>query len=816
MQFDDQNPSFNNTIVSEPDPTYDMAHSEDSSISKFFARPIQIESYQWSVGAGLNHFFNPWSLWASNPRVVNRLNNYRNFRGKLCLKVMINGNQFYWGRAMLSYSPTLVRDFLYTPQSEIGNVMASQRPHILLDPSTSQGGSMCLPFFWPTNAVNMTSVGFTDMGECWLAQLNPLRHAIGTDPVRITIFAWMEDVHLSGPTQIPVSGLTPQSGVIDEYIDTLPDGPVSRPANIVAMGATVGAIAAPEFAPYALAAAGAASTVSQIAKLFGYSRPAVITTPTYTRPKGIGNLVNTNQPDTCTRLTFDAKQEVTTDPRTVGLGPTDELAFEYIAKRETYVATAGWIPADNPGKVLCQIGVTPFLYRYGSPSGLSLSSAYIQTPLAWMGNPFRYWQGTMRYRFQIVASGYHKGRLKFVWDPVANSAIPEDNVTYSHIVDIAEARDFSIDIGWGNDMPALACPDFKPVDNPYILFDNSFLPDNENHNGTLSVYVLNDLVQSGVGTQPIEINVYASSHDMSFHSPDESRINTMSFLEDTGIAPAKAPMTAQSGIVESDENTGGEVSNPVEAPVLGTMGVTTSFPKISTIISGEVNTSFRTLMKRYCRHSMFGVKPSDPAFPYHNLIHTQGAMPYNRGYSFAGVDQGFNDCQMTMINYVMPAYLGWRGGLRWKIVPRLECNACVSYRELRRCGANCDYSDQFNFFDTPGQSNAAAFSTAMRRELALDDGSGFDGMDISVAGINGALEVEIPYYSNTRFQPFLANLTASASAGLGWKFRTFFRRIDDAKFTSVVLYDTFVSTGEDFNAFYFNGVPPMWQTDGPP
>ncbi len=113
----------------------------------------------------------------------------------------------------------------------------------------------------------------------------------------------------------------------------------------------------------------------------------------------------------------------------------------------------------------------------------------------------------------------------------------------------------------------------------------------------------------------------------------------------------------------------------------------------------------------------------------------------------------------------------------------------------------------------------------MRNELALDDSNGFDGMDISVVGINGALEVEIPYYSNLRFLPFLSNLVSTPSEGLGWKFRALWKRLEltggptidpvGLPPMSMVLYDTFVSTGEDFNAFYFNGVPPMWETEGP-
>merc|ERR1719319_1595658 len=72
----------------------------------------------------------------------------------------------------------------------------------------------------------------------------------------------------------------------------------------------------------------------------------------------------------------------------------------------------------------------------------------------------------MRYRLQIVASNMHRGRIRIVYDPVADylmtndvSDYPEDlmNVQYSRTIDIGgeAGRDFTFDIGYMQQSPYL-------------------------------------------------------------------------------------------------------------------------------------------------------------------------------------------------------------------------------------------------------------------------------------------------------------------------------------------------------------------------
>ena len=112
------------------------------------------------------------------------------------------------------------------------NVEASQRLSIVLDPTTSMGGTMELPFIYERNALSIPNTEWNVMGKVSIRLLNPLKHANGAvDTVQVSVFAWAEDVELAVPTCVEPGSITPQAGEYtpqaDEYeTPTKEDAPV--------------------------------------------------------------------------------------------------------------------------------------------------------------------------------------------------------------------------------------------------------------------------------------------------------------------------------------------------------------------------------------------------------------------------------------------------------------------------------------------------------------------------------------------------------------------------------------------------------------
>lgn len=424
-----------------------MADTPDVNIDSFTKRPLKIFSTTWTVNGSLFTSFDPWLSYLEHPYIANRITNYSLMRGTLKLKFLINGNAFYFGRAIAIYSALDSYDTIGSPSGrndQADLVSFTQHPKIFLDPTTSQGGELHLPFLWHHNAVNLTSLDYSRLGKIYFRTLSPLAHAnAATDPVTIQVFAWSDDMELSVPTQSAFAGLTPQSG---EYCE---NGLVSKPASAVA--AVAGKLKnTPAIGPYAKATEIAASTIAGVAQAFGYSKP-VNQAPVHTyTPRFFGNLSSTIDLDTAQPLSMDKKVELTVDNSTMGLSGEDELNILSVAQRESYIGKLTWTTIANAGSRLGSMGVTPVQLMSGADYDCVSATAFAALP-------FDYWRGSLKFRFQVVAAGMHRGRLLLQYDP-RSTGLFDTGTQYSRVIDIADERDFTITVGWGTDKPWLRVP----------------------------------------------------------------------------------------------------------------------------------------------------------------------------------------------------------------------------------------------------------------------------------------------------------------------------------------------------------------------
>jgi hypothetical protein len=237
VKFDDQHQTYCVDPSGDMDETMMMQDSNDTDLSDFFKRPILIDQIVWGVGGTMNAINNPWSLYFNNPKVINRIANYKLLRAKMHIKVVINGNGFYFGRGMASYHPAAVPD-AYATSPLVANdaVIESQRPHIFIDPTTSSAGDIILPFYWRYNYMDITRAEWSQMGEMIFRSFNPLKHANGSgDPLIVHVYAWCEEVSYTGLTRVNPSTILPQSG--SEVDEANAKGFISKPATAIAKAA---------------------------------------------------------------------------------------------------------------------------------------------------------------------------------------------------------------------------------------------------------------------------------------------------------------------------------------------------------------------------------------------------------------------------------------------------------------------------------------------------------------------------------------------------------------------------------------------------
>jgi len=849
-QFTDQDPGWGAAVPSIMDSTRDVACSDNTDLGEFLKRPISIWRQTWTSADAqdLVSVIDPWFLYLNNHHVARKIETYKLIQGSLHVKFVINANGFSYGCMMAYYHPLQSRDAtagypLVTDVNASGIVPAhgtftmdrdhlvrhSQKPRIFLMPQTSTGGTLQLPFLWPENWLDLTSGNADKLGKIFLCQLNPLKSLTLTNTARVSItaYAWMENAKLSltttmehklyikpqdatgnykmsysWPNSVPAANIVAPSTqrrklAISHAGDEYGSGPVSKAANSVALAA--GALSsAPIIGPYARASSVIASGVGKLASIFGYSRPTVIEDITPYKPIYFGNLANTDAGDTSQKLTLDSKQEVSIDPRVVGLLPKDEMSIRSIAGRESYYATFEWKGATGTsgtshqaGKRLMNCLVTPLLFINKQPSGSTDFNLleHNMTGCCFAALPFGSWRGTMRYRFQVIASQFHRGRIRIVWDPrkieeqTGNSLWETSNIM-SCIIDLAENRDFTVDVGWGASTtyyPASIDPGNKAIDTGSLYVtgssaDNSSLKE-EWGNGVIGVYVVNELVATASGTVGSEdipsayINMFVSCPDLDVANPEEASLQRWTPVKPHGLAAVTPTTMAVS-------HGGFEEVEPEHKPVLpgpADFYLGPSVPELdeatSGVFYGDPVVSIRTLMKRYCFHMALpcyhdpGIESSQnstiiytlPDYPQTygtainlwapNYVSTTPSAPSRNEY-------GWCPAKNSWLSFYSPAYACRRGGIRWKylckVTPGESTNndQWIAIPPMLIVARGTWPKPKYQHIE--GWKGSARYER-MSVDYSKNFPTGEGGLFVTNTDGNPVVEIELPFYCLYRF-----------------------------------------------------------------
>lgn len=750
--------------------------------------------------------------------------------------MLISGNSFYYGRALVSYNPFLLRDDVTRNRAffEQDLVGASQKPHFMLDPTTSQGGEMMLPFLWPENYLDITQPGWAnDMGLVTIHDFDRLRHANGgTDPITVTVFVWAEDVVLSVPTTVQA-----QSGSAHRKLDKfgfptyveqaggkkkksstmktdntktndefMKDGLISKPASAIASAANALSMI-PVIAPYAKATSMVATRIGQIAKLFGYSRPQVLEDTRPYVPRYMGNLCNTDTPETLVKLSLDSKNELTIDTRVMGLGGEDELAISAIAQRPSFWRQFDWSESATTDTLLASMLVTPGLFRTLSADPVR---EFHPTALAFASNPFQAWQGSIKFRFNVICSEYHRGRLRIVYNPRTNNAGPVPfNQVYSTIVDISEDRDFEYEVKWADVKAwnALRTAITAPQVATFSTTTNVTAGGNFD-NGSLSVYVVNELATPSTTDAAVKVQIWVSGgQDLAFAIPCVSDLQQVSYFQEQSSAELYIPQSeeAPEALASSaDDSNAPHCSNMIDT--FGSSADMIQDDDQYLVYQGERIVSFRDLLRRYHYHTSYWpaligdgarlVSLDITDFPYYRGWDPQGG---EEGVPEVGVAAPYNFCNTTLLNYLTPAFVMRRGGLRHKI---LHTNPNTNGHTSSLAVARHDVYGSRNGtawhpLEFPNMSERRKnFMTSLRGSLG--------GTVVTPTFNNPVLEYETPFYTlGQRFVP-ARDLNYWMGQHMSCEVST---ELSASNAVNTLRLDRYVSTAEDFQLGLFIGAP---------
>ncbi len=802
VAFTDESPGYSTGWAGTGSTIGSSDQTVNIGLSDFLSRPVRIYGFTWNESdpIGTAYTFSPWNLFFSDPAIKNKLNNFAYISCDLKVKVLVNASPFYYGSMLMNYQPlpAVTPSTIQVPSGSGTRyfIPMSQRPHIWIHPQHNEAGEILLPWFYHQNWLNIQSNTDTiNMGTLTATAFTVLQSANGVSGqgVSVQVFAWAENVRLSGPS----CGLALQGG--DEY----GEGVVSAPASTVARAAKYFE-KIPIIGPFATATRIGAGAVSSIASLFGWTNVPVISDVPPMRPSAFPQLASTTIGFPAEKLTVDPKNELTVDPGVLGMDNKDEMVINYITNRESYLGWTQWNTTNNVDDILFTSLVTPLLLD--SYTDANNNTVVYHTTLSWLTPLFKNWRGDIIFRFRFVASPFHKGRVRISYDPTGTSAnnIINTTATYStvktHIVDLGEEQDIELRIPYQQATSFLQVQNSNTAVNWSTSLTPSFTRNPVFDNGTICMRVQTALT-APVATAPVPVLIFVRAAD------------NFEFANPGNQGPTLTTFAPQSEDVVVTDTT---------SEILGT-GVPEFEPQRNLVCFGEVVMSLRQLLRRQVL-SMVTTPIGGSGTEYHLVFReriSRWPMPY--GFDPNGIhtatklltagNANFNFACVTPFNYITPAYVGMRGSMQLTI--NLNTNQPVGHIRVYR-----DTSNSGNVATTAYvQSGIGTYSGASRFYMAnLPNGA--SGQALTNQITNSGLTVQLPNYTRFKFQstnPGAINSLPSATATDidGYVVETSYTPgqpyTGSPTPTNVGAKQwRYFGIGTDFNVHFFLNVPTYW------
>jgi hypothetical protein len=768
-----------------------------AELGDFFKRPTFIHSYRWTENSapGYKNSFKPWALFFNQTNVKAKMQGFGLVRAKLRLKFMVNGSPFYYGKIGAFYRP--YQRALYDPTLSVGlrQILISQLPHVWLDNQSTSSEEMVLPFLCPNNFLPTEIADLEDFGEVDLWQFAALRSAngISSEGIDITVYAYCEEFELAALTN---------KAVLQSNKEYVPNGQISGPASTVASVAS-GLKDVPVIGPYMTATETAANMVSSVANFFGFTNVPNVKDVEPMKPVPF-QLASSSISEPVMKLSLQPKQEIAVGSEYCGGSSEDELSIEKLLSRESFLCGTLWATTAAQNDVLFKSQVTPCLYEFdATPKCVG------HTPLSYWSCLFEYWRGSIIFRFKVVRSPYHRGRLNINWDPKAiySSDVPDigNIMTMNVVLDLDETDEVEVEIPYVQAKTFLKCITANWGFPTTRTWENSSATPAWNtgeHNGNISVSVLNRLT-APEATSDVDVLVFVrAGKNFEFAAPCEVNPNwTHNGSENTVLQSNKV---YQLGDTSLDSDTYREVFGEKIVSMRELLHRSTlSFVLTPNTVAGGASFNFNTPIKRY---------PLPPGF-------------YNNGwYNATGSsgDKPYNFSRMTHINWVLPVFVGYKGSVNVTINVRTQS---TYLDRIEICRRNTIQSVQ------PEERRPRFYSvldtaTTNDRAKLLNSNSwwghdGLSGMALTNQKTNSGLVANLPYYSRSKWlttepERQYSNDDIISDSQNDW----FDFQVDIARNSSTIPFNgvffyVFYATGPDFDVVFNLGCPPVYYKDVP-
>jgi hypothetical protein len=743
LQYEDNN-TVQRLVFGENDSTFQNNDDQIGSLADFLKRDVKIATYSIYENTNFAQILYPWEEYIKVPIIQEKIHGFSKMRGKLKLTVILNASPFRYGSLALCYKPLVyapiestdspyqtsggvsinlpgdeTRDYsggrinpaLYAAHQALGEIDAVrsqllQRPHVMLYPQFNTKGEMTLPFVhykdyielarpYSSATPNETNFRLREMGKLDIFTPTLLRTSSEASviPMTVDIYAHMEDAELCG---------TSMQYQADEYDS---DKPISSSAAIMS-NAAASMSSIPVIGPYAMATSFFLGVLGSVASWFGWTNTINVGKIEPVKVCKAIRWADTEAHVPIPKLALDPKNELSVDNSIVGYDRKDDLIISELVKKPFYLGSTDWNATDAPNQLLFSTGVNPALFhindydvltgdRAALLAGVVNPMVYTPSPAAWIANAFSQWRGTMVINVKIMASKFHRGRLRLTYDPMGTSTNFEEGRLVTKIIDIQQENDFIFEVPFQSVYPTCHTihpsgpPEDLSVDGVTKIFEfrgTAVAPLNQRDkfNGHVRLSVLNRL--SGPMDAGVDVMVFISWKDMFFFEPRNI------FNSNKGLTVANPTFPFSMSYLEPITVAYQSGEDELQGTI-STVEVTDKFwNKMPLVVNGETCLSLRQLLHRWNFHSILVRKSSYVA----NDIFTRVELYMKRFPSFFGrTDNSISKVSttpsipyqfggQTALNYFTPAFTMYRGGLMYRV--QVDMHGLSSSQDMYSAG----------------------------------------------------------------------------------------------------------------------------------
>lgn len=202
----------------------------------------------------------------------------------------------------------------------------------------------------------------------------------------------------------------------------------------------------------------------------------------------------------------------------------DEMSYEYLKKKYSYLGSFTFSTTDLPGKVLASFPMNPFpsLLKAGQISQIPL--------LSYISIPFCYYKGGFTYKLQIISTSLQTGKI-FAAFNFGSYTVP----TTLGVNNLTSQYGEAFEINQGSNTIEFSVP--YVATTPYKRIPTSNVPSEEDSLGYLNFVVLNSLVAPNNTPTSIVINVFIAGND-DYHVStlsDGNNVTSVNYLATPGV-----------------------------------------------------------------------------------------------------------------------------------------------------------------------------------------------------------------------------------------------------------------------------------------